>query len=127
MIFDKTENIKPIRHTNHNHLDDASKHNQPKSMPQIGLIQKTSPSFEEQLNEVFLKRPKNSICGDHRADVLNKGALRFIRKVFRHIYSKMFEPKRRRTQQTKAIQFENILNQFKDVWLDQNALIFREG
>ena len=90
-------------------------------------INNISSSLEEQLNEVFLKRSQNNICGDYRIDVLNKGTLRLVRKVFRHLYTKMFKPKRKRRQQTKLIQFENILNQFKNVWLDQTALIFNEG
>ena len=87
----------------------------------MNIIDEMNPSLQEQLNEVFSKRPQNNIYGDQRIDVLNKGTLRFLRKVFRHLYSKMFQPIRKRTQQGKVIQFKNILSQFKDVWLDQNA------
>ena len=123
----KADSFKPNRYINWNNFDNTNKHNQSQSILKIDLNQKTSPSFEEQLNEVFLKRSQNRICGNQRIDILNKGTLRFIRKVFRHLYAKVFEPKRKRTKQTKATQFENILNQFKNLWLDQNAMILKGG
>ena len=50
-----------------------------------------------------------------RSDVLNKGSLRIIRKVFRHLFSTIFAPKRSRSANFRISQFRDNLNKFMQV------------
>ena len=84
-------------------------------------------NIDKQLDEVFFKKPKFRIKLSERKDVLNKGSLRLLRKVFRHLFTTMFEHKRKRTKPTKAKQFEDFLNKFKAVWSDHLSYTHSEN
>ena len=61
------------------------------------------------------RKPRKNL--QQRSDVVNKGSLRILRRVFRHLFSNIFVHTRKRSTSSKMSQFRANLNGFMELIL----------
>ena len=81
------------------HIINSELHIQPSSKSR----KKTKPSGRK-------RKPRKNL--QQRSDVVNKGSLRILRRVFRHLFSKILVHTHKRSTSSKMSQFRANLNEF---------------